>query len=94
MHKLLEQHKAQIRQFAHQRGIYNVRVFGSMSRDDARPDSDVDLLVELETGRSGLALGGFLLDVSELLGRRVDIVTEQALHPRIKARVLQEAVPL
>lgn len=85
MHKLIEQHKTQIRQFARQRDIRNVRVFGSMCQDDATPDSDVDLLVELEAGRSGLALGVFLLDVAELLERRVDIVTEQALHPRIKA---------
>jgi len=65
-----------------------------MARDEAREDSDVDLLVELEPGRSGLALGGFLMDVSELLGRKVDVVTEKALHPRIRGTVLREAQPL
>jgi len=65
-----------------------------MSRDDAHPNSDVDLLVELEPGRSGLALGGFLMDVSELLDRKVDVVTEQALHPKIREIVLREAQPL
>ena len=53
----------------------SVRVFGSMSRDDARNDSDVDLLVTLLPVTSALALGGLLLDAQELLGRRVDVVT-------------------
>jgi predicted nucleotidyltransferase len=94
MNQLIEQNRQNIRHLAEQRGIRNVRLFGSMSRDDAGPDSDVDLLVELEKGRSGLALGGFLEDVAELLGRHVDVVTEQALHPRIRDRVLHEAQPL
>lgn len=79
---------------AAQRGVTNIRVFGSMSRDDAQQDSDIDLLVELENGRTGLSLGGFLMDVSELLGRKVDIVTEKALHPKIRTKVLREAQPL
>ncbi len=94
MNLLIEQNRQRIRTLAHQRGVRNVRLFGSMSRDDATEDSDVDLLVELEIGRSGLALGGFLQDVSDLLGRRVDVVTENALHPSIRKKVLHEAVPL
>ena len=86
--------RQQIRLLAEQRGVRNVRLFGSMSRDDATVDSDVDLLVDLEKGQSGLALGGFLLDVTELLGRRVDVVTENALHPHIREHVLDEAVSL
>jgi predicted nucleotidyltransferase len=91
---LIEQNRQRIRMLAHQRGVRNVRLFGSMSRDDATEDSDVDLLVDLESGRSGLALGGFLQDVSDLLGRRVDVVTENSLHPSIRKQVLHEAVPL
>jgi len=62
-----------------------------MARNEAREDSDVDFLVELEEGRSGLALGGYLMDVSDLLHRKVDVVTEKSLHPRIHDRVLSEA---
>ena len=54
-----------------------IRVFGSMRRGDGSDDSDVDLLVPLSPGTSGLALGGLLLDAQELLGRRVDVVTER-----------------
>lgn len=72
----------------------SVRVFGSMSRGDADDDSDVDLLVTLAPGASALALGGLLLDAQELLGRRVDVVTEASLHPAMRDRVLADAVPL
>ena len=65
-----------------------------MVRDDARPDSDVDLLVELKNGRTGFALGGFLMDVQELLNRPVDVVTVNALYPAIREQVLREAQSL
>lgn len=79
---------------AHRRGVTSVRVFGSMARDQARDDSDVDLLVTLAPGTSALALGGLLLDVQELLGRSVDVVTETSLHPALRDRVLADAVTL
>jgi len=79
---------------ARRRGMVSLRVFGSMSRGDARDDSDVDLLVALAPGTSALALGGLLLDAQELLGRRVDVVTEASLHPALRERVLADAVPL
>ena len=68
-------------------------MFGSMARDDAdaRERSDVDLLVTLPADRTGLALGALLMDVQELLGRRVDVVTEASLHPAFRERVLKEA---
>ncbi len=94
MHPLIEKHRADIQRLARQRGIKSVRLFGSLSRGEDRDGSDVDLLVEMQPGSSGLALGGFLLDVSDLLGRKVDIVTEDSLHPRIRQRVLREAQPL
>jgi predicted nucleotidyltransferase len=94
MDDLIQRSRGVILQLAEQRGIRRVRLFGSMVRDEAREDSDVDLLVELGPGCSGLALGGFLMDVSELLGRKVDVVTEKALHPRIRGSVLREAQPL
>ena len=94
MHSLINNHRQEILDIAYQRGIRNVRVFGSMSRNDAGPDSDIDLLVELESGYSGLALGGFLMDVSELLGRKVDVVTEKGLHPKLRSKIVQQALPL
>ena len=79
---------------ARKRGITRVRVFGSMCRGDADDCSDVDLLVTLAPGISGLALGGLLLDAQELLGRRVDVVTEASLHPALRDQVMAFAVPL
>jgi hypothetical protein len=94
MDTLIARNRKKILELARHRGVRNVRLFGSRSRGDAAPASDVDLLVELEQGRTGLALGGFLMDVSELLGHKVDVVTDNALHPQIRDRVLKEAVPL
>ncbi len=94
MDLLIERNREKIKQLARQRGIINVRLFGSMCRDEATDDSDVDLLVELEEGRSGLALGGFLMDVAEMLGRKVDVVTEESLHPRLRDQVLHQSVLL
>jgi predicted nucleotidyltransferase len=83
-----------ILQLAARRGARNVRLFGSVARNEAGPESDVDFLVDLEPGRSLLDLGGFLMDVQKLLGRKVDVVTETGLRPRLRPRVLQEARPL
>ena len=94
MNKLIEQNRKKIQALARNRGITNVRLFGSMARDDATAESDVDLLVELGEGLSGLALGGFLNDVSDVLKRRVDVVTEGALNPLIREKVINEAIPL
>lgn len=94
MHPLIESHRAEIREIAARYGIERVRVFGSMARDDANADSDVDLLVFLPQGKSGLALGGLLMDVQDLLHRKVDVVTEGGLHPALRDRVLREAQPL
>ena len=94
MHPLIETHRGQLRALALRRGVASLRIFGSMSRNDSHGDSDVDLLVTLAPGTSALALGGLLLDAQELLGRRVDVVTEASLHPALRERVLADAVPL
>jgi predicted nucleotidyltransferase len=83
-----------LRVAAQKRGACRIRVFGSVARGDARPDSDIDFLVEMEPGRSLIDLGGLVSDLQELLGRDVDVVTERGLKPRIRARLLAEAVPL
>ncbi len=73
-------------------GVTDVRVFGSVARGDQREDSDVDFLVRMEEGRSLLDLGGLLMDLQDLLGCRVDTVTEGSLHPLIRQSILEEAV--
>ena len=92
--ELLERHRDQILEIAARYGAQNVRVFGSTARGEAATDSDIDVLVDLEPGRSLLDLGGLLMDLKEVLGRDVDVVTEAGLRPRIRSRVLREAVPL
>ncbi len=76
-------------------GASNVRVFGSVARGEARPDSDIDLLVDQDWARLS-AWGGMALVVAleDLLGRKVDVATVEELKPRIRERVLREAVPL
>ena len=94
MHALIEQHRAGILALAERHGIADVRVFGSMARGDADDAGDVDLLVSLPPDKTGLALGALLMDVRDLLQRRVEVVTEQSLHPALRERVLKEAQPL
>ena len=94
MDPLIETHRSEILAMAEQNGLRNVRVFGSMARGDADETSDVDLLVTLAPGTSGLALFGLEIDAEKLLGRPVDVVTEGCLYHRLRERVLQEAKPL
>ena len=94
MHPLIENNRTEILALADRHGIRNVRVFGSMARGDADDASDVDLLVSLPPDRTGLALGALLMDVQDLLHRRVEVVTEGGLHPALRDRVLREAQPL
>ena len=75
-------------------GARNVRLFGSVARGEAGADSDVDMLVELDPGRSLLDLSGLLLDLEDLLGCSVDVATENGLHWYVRDKVLREAVPL
>lgn len=75
-------------------GARNVRVFGSVARGEADEKSDIDFLVELEPGRSLLDHAALLVELEELLGHRVDVVTGRGLPPRVRDRVLREAVAL
>jgi len=92
--ELVGNKREEVLRIAERHGARNVRVFGSVARGEAMPDSDVDFLVDMEPGRSLLDLGGLLMDLQELLGRRVDVVTEQGLRSRVRERVLREAMPL
>lgn len=75
-------------------GAWNIRVFGSVVRGDDRADSDVDLLVEVEPGRSLLDVIGLEQDLSELLGRKVEILTDAGLSPYLQQQILAEAASL
>lgn len=83
-----------ILQIAAKHGARNVRVFGSAARGQDGPESDLDLLVELESGRSLLDHVALVQDLEAFLGRKVDLVEPDALHWYIRDKVLEEAVPL
>ncbi|MBI4665157.1 MAG: nucleotidyltransferase family protein [Nitrospinae bacterium] len=91
---LLIQKRDDILRIAREHGARGIRLFGSVARGEELPDSDVDFLVELEEGRSLLDLGGMQMDLQDLLGRKIDIVTEKGVRPRIKDRIYREAVPI
>ena len=92
--ELVKEKRTDILRLAAQHGARNVRLFGSVARGEARPDSDIDVLVEFEPGRTLLDRIGLMQDLEDLLGRKVDVVTEKALHQTIRARTLEQALPL
>jgi len=92
--ELLEEYRAEIMGIARRHGVANVRVFGSVARGEARPDSDVDFLVTVSGKTSQWFPGGLVADLEELLGRPVQVVTEQGLHDLLREQVFSEAVPL
>lgn len=75
-------------------GVVHAGVFGSVARGEDGIDSDIDFLVEFERGRSLLDLADLRIQLSETLGRDVDVATRNSLHPRLRDRVLRELVPL
>lgn len=94
MNPLIENHREQIVKLAKIRGAKFIGLFGSMATNQATPLSDVDFLVEMETGTSAFALGGLLKDLEELLGRPVDMTTPKALHPAVREKILRETIKL
>jgi predicted nucleotidyltransferase len=91
---LLKNKRKDILRVASKYGARNVRIFGSLARGEAREDSDIDFLVDMEPGRSLFDMGGLLMDLQSLFAQKVDVVTEKGLRPRIRDRVLKEALPL
>lgn len=94
MHPLIESNRSQLRQIAERYGARRLSVFGSMARGDADENSDVDLLIEPGRALSGFELGALLMDAQELLDRKVDVVTINALHPLMREQVLAESVQI
>jgi predicted nucleotidyltransferase len=94
MLRILRDKRDEIVRIARRYGASNVRVFGSVARGDATDESDLDLLIRLERGRTLLDLAGLGDDLEALLGRRVQIVTEGGVHPLLQDRIYAEAAPL
>jgi predicted nucleotidyltransferase len=92
--ELLREKREEILKIAAEHGACNVRVFGSVARGEAKPDSDIDFLIDLGENLSPWFPVRLIRDLEKLLNRKVDIVTEKGLKERIKERVLQEAVKL
>jgi len=92
--ELLKERREEIIRIAAKHGAYNVRVFGSVARGEASAESDIDFLIDVGANHSRWFPGGLLADLEDLLGCKVDIVTENGLHRLIRERVLKEAVPL
>ena len=90
----IRKHKHQIEEIGERYGVSNVRIFGSVANGRATESSDLDLLVAIESGRSLLDIIGFEIDVSEMLGCPVDVVSERALKPALAKEVLQETFVL
>lgn len=75
-------------------GARRVRVFGSVARGEAGPENDLDLLVDVERGRSLLDVVALWQDLEDLLGRKVDLLTDGGIHPYLRDRIYAEAKPL
>jgi len=94
LHTELLERKGEILEIAIRHGARTIRIFGSVARGEETPASDLDLPVEFEPGRSLLDHIALAQDREDLLGRRVDVVTEKGLHWYIRDRICREAVPL
>jgi hypothetical protein len=92
--EIIADKKEQILALAAKYGASNVRVFGSVANGTANTNSDIDFLVDMEKDRSLFDMGGLLMDLQELFGRKVDVVTENGLHWYIKNRIISEAKPI
>jgi uncharacterized protein len=94
LEQLLREKCDDIKQIAARHGAYNIRVFGSVARGEARADSDLDFLIDVGPVTSSWFPAGLILDLEDLLGRRVEVVTEKALNPDLRDHVMREAIPL
>ena len=91
---VLRNRREEILDIAERHGARNVRVFGSVARGEARPDSDVDLLIDIGDRVTPWFPGGLIADLEDLLGRRVDVVFADSVLPALRDSVLRDARPL
>ena len=92
--KVLQEKREEILRIAARYGASDIRIFGSVVRDEDDESSDVDFLVKLDKNRSLMDHAALVMEMEDLLCRPVDVVTESGLKERIRDRVLSEAVPL
>ena len=92
--EVLKNKRDEILRLANHYGVERMRIFGSLARGQATPDSDIDFLVAFRRGKTLLDLIGFKQDLEELLGRKVDVVSEGGVSPYMRNRIFGEAVPL
>ena len=79
---------------AKKHGAYNIRIFGSVVRGEAKKDSDLDILVDLEPNRSLFDHAALMIELQETMKCKVDVVTEKGLRPRIRENILKEAMTI
>jgi predicted nucleotidyltransferase len=94
LERLRTEQREEILRLAKRRGAHNLRVFGSVARNEATENSDLDLLVAWEPGRSLMDHAGLVEDIEALLGMKVHVGTEESLHWYVRERILREATPL
>ncbi len=94
LEQLLAADRKKILEIAHRHGVTRIRVFGSFVRNEARADSDLDLLIEAGAQTSRFFPGGLIADLEEALGRKVDVVEDGGLHHLLRDRIRAEAVGL
>jgi predicted nucleotidyltransferase len=92
--KILKENRDAVIALAAKHGAQKPRIFGSVARGEAGPESDIDLLVKMEEGRSLLDLSALALDLRDLLGVKVDVVSEDGLYWLLRRRILKEAKSL
>ena len=93
-YEILRKNRDLILALAAKHGACNIRVFGSTAGGEGDPSSDIDLLVNMEEGRSFLDLVAFWQDLEELLCCKVDVITDGGINPHLEERIYLEAVPL
>lgn len=92
--EMLRERRDEIQRIAAEHGVTRLRVIRSVARGEAQPDSDLDLLIEVGSATSSWFPAGLIMDLEQLLGCRVDVVTERALNPALRETVLRDARPL
>ena len=84
----------EILEIARRHGAHDIRIFGSVARGNQNERSDLDIIARFDPGRTLFDQGGFLMELQELLGLKVDVVSERSMRPRFRDQVMREAVPL
>jgi len=92
--ELLKEKRENVLDLAGKHGARNVRVFGSVARGESGAESDIDLLVKMEEGRSLLDLSALTLELRDLLGVKVDVVSEDGIYWLLRRKILKEARPI